>query len=151
MTIRRDTLQRLSGFDTDEFEANVDVSGNLRIRNLVWNADTLTWEAATSHTGLGTEVEVTNFPSSQAVSGPLTDAQLRNTAVPTEGSSYSLRLDDAADPVLYIGEAVIGGLENASIWRIKQVDTTTGIIIKWAGGVGTFTHRWDQRLILSYS
>jgi hypothetical protein len=33
-------------------------------------------------------VNVTNFPSSQAVTGPLTDTQLRATAVPVSGSFY---------------------------------------------------------------
>lgn len=35
--------------------------------------------------GGGSEVEVTNWPATQPVSGPLTDTQLRATAVPVTG------------------------------------------------------------------
>lgn len=44
-----------------------DEGGNLSVRNLIWNTDTLAWEAATGSLGSGGAVEVTNFPATQKV------------------------------------------------------------------------------------
>ena len=49
----------------------------------VWDTDLMVWVAQESSGGaVGAEVQVTNFPATQPVSGPLTDAQLRATPVP---------------------------------------------------------------------
>jgi hypothetical protein len=44
-------------------------------------------------------VSVSNFPATQPVSGPLTDAQLRNTAVPVSGPLTDAQLRNTAVPV----------------------------------------------------
>lgn len=49
------------------YNPNVDDQGNLRVRNLIYNTSTFSWEAATGGSTPGEKVEITNFPSSQAV------------------------------------------------------------------------------------
>jgi hypothetical protein len=49
----------------------------------LWDIGTLSWVKATSAGGgVAADVNVLNFPASQPVTGPLTDAQLRASAVP---------------------------------------------------------------------
>lgn len=85
-----------------------------------------------------------------------------NSALPTSASTettlqtisfggykFTLRLDTVGS-VDYIGEASIGTVTSSSSWRIKKVDSTSGIIIQWAG-TGVFDQVWDNRATLSYS
>jgi len=65
------------------------------------------------------------------------------------GFKYTLRLATVGE-VDYVGEAAIGTATSAASWRIKKVDSTTGIIIQWAG-TGVFDQVWDNRASLSYS
>ena len=65
------------------------------------------------------------------------------------GFKYTLRLATVGE-VDYVGEAAIGTTTSAASWRIKKVDSTTGIIIQWAG-TGVFDQVWDNRASLSYS
>lgn len=145
------------GYDEvgDEFHfVGVDADGNLRTRNYVWDTDLLDWVAMTASSGDpgAGDVNVTNWPSVQPVSGPLTDTQLRATAVPVSMStpSYLIKIDEASSAITYIGEATPGTSDSTAAWRIKRMDTTSGVVIQWAGG-GAFSQRWDQRDSLSYS
>jgi len=65
------------------------------------------------------------------------------------GFKFTLRLATVGD-IDYVGEAAIGTLTSAAAWRIKKIDSTTGIIIQWAG-TGVFDQIWDNRASLSYS
>ncbi len=65
------------------------------------------------------------------------------------GYKFSLRLATVGD-IDYVGEAAIGTATSAASWRIKKVDTTSGIAITWAG-TGIFDQVWDNRVSLSYS
>jgi hypothetical protein len=65
------------------------------------------------------------------------------------GFKFTLRLATVGD-VDYVGEASIGTATSAAAWRIKKVDSTTGIILQWAG-TGVFDQVWDSRATLSYS
>ena len=65
------------------------------------------------------------------------------------GFKFTLRLDTVGS-IDYVGEASIGTATSAASWRIKRVDSTTGIIIQWAG-TGVFNQIWDNRASLSYS
>ena len=65
------------------------------------------------------------------------------------GFKFTLRLASVGD-VDYVGEASIGTATSAASWRVKKVDSTTGIIIQWAG-TGVFDQIWDNRASLSYS
>lgn len=65
------------------------------------------------------------------------------------GYKFTLRLDTVGS-VDYVGEASIGTATSASSWRIKKVDSTTGIVLQWAG-TGIFNQVWDNRASLTYS
>lgn len=123
------------------------------------------------------EVKVTSLPSSGPTSfsdsgnvakSGLVDADrhlqvdVLSSALPTSASTettlqtisfggykFSLRLATVGD-VDYVGEAAIGTATSAASWRIKKVDSTTGISIQWAGS-GVFDQVWDNRASLSYS
>ena len=114
-----------------------------KVSNKVWDSDLLSWIAMiqpllkTDQLTVAGSMAVTNFPATQAVSG----------SVQTESTQLTLRLDDTSETnIIYVGEAITGSAENSSVWRIKKVDMTSGIITKWAGGVNTFTNKWSERI-----
>ncbi len=51
----------------------------------------------------------------------------------------------------YIGKATIGSLTSASVWQIKRLDETSGLVMKWSDGNANFDNKWDDYLTLSYS
>jgi hypothetical protein len=65
------------------------------------------------------------------------------------GFKFSLRLASVGN-VDYIGEAAIGTPTSSASWRIKKVDSSSGIVIQWAG-TGVFDQVWDNHASLSYS
>ena len=65
------------------------------------------------------------------------------------GFKFTLRIETVGG-IDYVGEAAIGTLSSAAAWRIKKVDSTSGVIIMWAG-TGVFNQVWDNRASLSYS
>lgn len=77
----------------------------------------------------------------------------KTNPLPTEGvSKYILKMDQATDVILYVGEAVPGSLDTDAVWRIKKIDETTGLSVLWANGNTNFDNRWDQRAtVINYS
>ncbi len=67
------------------------------------------------------------------------------------GSQYATRVDEASATVSYIGQAVTGSSTATAVWRIKKMDTTSGIVITWADGNPNFDNIWDNRASLTYS
>ena len=65
------------------------------------------------------------------------------------GFKFALRLATVGD-VDYVGEAAIGTATSSASWRVKKVDSASGVIIQWAG-TGVFDQIWDNRATLSYS
>lgn len=65
------------------------------------------------------------------------------------GFKFAIRLATVGD-VDYIGEAAIGTATSTASWRIKKVDSATGVIVQWAG-TGVFDQVWDNRASLTYS
>lgn len=62
-----------------------------------------------------------------------------------------LLLDDTTTAnVLYVGTAPMGTALSASAWKIKKVDLSSGVSVKWAG-TGTHDQVWNNRSILSYA
>jgi hypothetical protein len=66
------------------------------------------------------------------------------------GTKYALRLATAGD-IDYVGEAAVGTVTSAALWRIKRVDNTSGVIILWADGNASFDNIWNNYASLSYS
>ncbi len=65
------------------------------------------------------------------------------------GTKYALRLATVGS-VDYVGEASIGSATSSAVWRVKKVDSTTGISITWAG-TGIFNQTWDNYASLTYT
>ena len=88
------------------------------------------------------QVDVLELPSSAS-----TETTLQTIAF--GGVKFALRLatDGSID---YVGEAAIGTATSAASWRVKRVDSTTGIVIEWAG-TGVFDQVWDNYSSLTYS
>jgi len=59
------------------------------------------------------------------------------------GFKFTLRLETVGD-IDYVGEAPIGTLTSADDWRIKRINSASGVIIQWAG-TGVFDQVWDDR------
>jgi len=58
------------------------------------------------------------------------------------GVQYTLRLATDGD-IDYVGEAVVGtGGEGDPVWRIKKIDSSSGIVIKWAYGDSGLNYTW---------
>ncbi|MDP2692289.1 MAG: hypothetical protein Q8O88_01455 [bacterium] len=98
----------------------------------------------------GNEVFLTGtLPEGSNVLGSVhvTDTpQVQSTTEP-----MAIRLDEVDSNTLYVGEADVGTVDSASLWKIKKV-TTTGTIIKieWADSVQTFTKIWNNRTTYTY-
>ena len=75
------------------------------------------------------------------------------SGVSEEDAMYSKRIDFISDLELYRGEAAVGGLENASVWRIRKIvlNAQGDVWETWASGNANFDKLWLNRTQLSYS
>lgn len=96
--------------------------------------------------------------SSGGTTNGLTDAQLRATPVPVEGTFYSTTAqyaviadDVTTGGVVYVGYADPGTATSAASWRIKKIDTSNYPITTWADGNSNFDNVYDNRASLTYS
>ncbi|MES2966641.1 MAG: hypothetical protein V4668_02550 [Patescibacteria group bacterium] len=65
------------------------------------------------------------------------------------GFKFALRLVTVGS-IDYLGEATIGSTTSSAVWRVKKIDSTTGISITWAGA-GVFDQVWDNYSSLTYT
>jgi hypothetical protein len=65
--------------------------------------------------------------------------------------AYDLRLEEASGTITYIGEADPGSAEASPVWRIKRMDTSSGIVLLWASGSSDFNKTWNDRASYVYS
>jgi hypothetical protein len=70
-----------------------------------------------------------------------------------EESVYSKRIDFISETVLYKGEAAVGALEGAGVWRIRKITIANDndVTETWAGGTANFDKAWADRATLIYS
>ncbi|MBI2046239.1 MAG: hypothetical protein HYT28_02370 [Parcubacteria group bacterium] len=66
------------------------------------------------------------------------------------GVKYALRVATVGD-IDYVGEATVGTAEGATLWRIKKVDSTSGVVITWADGDAGFNNTWTGYAGHTYS
>jgi hypothetical protein len=71
--------------------------------------------------------------------------------VSTAEAVYALRLDEYSGTLTYVGEAVVGSVDDGYAWRIKQLDSTSGLVVTWAEGDSNFDKQWTERLEYNYS
>lgn len=73
------------------------------------------------------------------------------------GPDGSLSLGDFAVQLIkdgtdmYIGEAPVGSALGSAVWRIKKLDMSNGLSIKYADGNANFDNVWNNYAGLSYS
>ena len=63
----------------------------------------------------------------------------------------TLLLDEASATVSYIGEAAPASSTSAAVWRIRKLDTTSGVNLLYADGNTRFDNVWDNRASLTYT
>lgn len=152
----------LVGYDGTDWQlADVDSDhGSIKARNLIWNTNTLAWEAATGSLSGGSNVTVANFPSTQPISSTqlpaaLTGAGYLKVSIEADnagGSAASaILLDEATADVTYIGTAAVGSAASAGVWSIKKLDQASGLSITWADGTSASTKTWNDRASYTYS
>jgi hypothetical protein len=116
----------------------VKVTGNnLHVAQYVWDVNTLSWVKQTGTSGgAGTDVTVTNMPSTYPITFP----------------AYSKRYDQVSTSTAYLGNAATGASESASVWQIQRL-TFSGdnVNVEWADGNSSFDNNWSNRASLSYS
>jgi hypothetical protein len=83
--------------------------------------------------------------------GLATEAKQKEAIALLGTTNYALQLDEASATITYVGEAVIGTATSSATWRIKKLNSTSGLIITWADGNDSFDNVWDNRASLSYS
>lgn len=62
----------------------------------------------------------------------------------------SLKLDQVTSTLFYVGDAAIAAATSSPMWRIRKIDTSTGVDIQWADGNSYFDNVWDNRASLTY-
>lgn len=65
--------------------------------------------------------------------------------------NYTIRFDNSAYPISYVGKADIGSATSSPLWQIFKLDETSGAITTFADGNASFDNVWDNRTSLSYS
>ena len=60
------------------------------------------------------------------------------------------RVDTASSSITYIGKALVGSATSSSVWKISQLNSTSGVVITYAG-TGSYDQIWDNRASLIYS
>ncbi len=76
---------------------------------------------------------------------------LADGTICTGTSEYALMLDDySIANITYVGKAAIGSTPDESVWQIKRIDETTGMVLKWADGNDNFDNVWDNRTSYTY-
>lgn len=82
--------------------------------------------------------------------GKATYLQLDEGGLPTTTLAQTVRIDDTATPIIYIGKATIGTATSSGSQQISRLDTSSGLIKTWADGDSAYNNVWDNRAALTY-
>jgi len=64
---------------------------------------------------------------------------------------YLVLLDEVSATLSYMGEAIPGTATSAPSWRIRKIDTSSGVSIEWAESSTAFSYIWDDRASYTYA
>jgi hypothetical protein len=66
---------------------------------------------------------------------------------------YAKRVDFITDSLLYKGEAEVGALTSAAVWRVRRltIGSDNDVTEEWANGNADFDKVWDNRAGFSYT
>lgn len=100
---------------------------------------------------LAVEVKYTNVVVSGGSQGPAGPAG--PPGINEEDMVYAKQTDFVTDNLIYKGEAVVGSLLSAPLWRIRRlvISLDGDVAETWASGNANFNKIWDDRLSLVYS
>ena len=73
------------------------------------------------------------------------------SAVSTTDTQYTTLLDEVSATLSYIGEAPPNSSMSAPVWRMRRLDTTSGVQLYYADGNTRFDNVWDNRASLTYT
>lgn len=103
-------------------------------------------------------VIATSEPVSVTVDNPVLNVLTVGTQGPAgiteEDMVFAKRVDFIGTDVLYRGEAEVGTLDGANLWRIRKIDIAAvdgDVTETWAEGVASFNKVWDDRLSYTYT
>lgn len=72
-------------------------------------------------------------------------------SIDSKFGDYATRLDDTSTAnVTYVGTAAIGQATSSATWKIKKIDTTSGVVITWADSNNNYDNVWNNRTSLTY-
>lgn len=100
---------------------------------------------------IGAVSSVNGITPVELYADPTTHALLTSSSSAASTTLYALRLDEASSTITYIGEADPGTATSSALWRIKKMNSASGLIITWADGNSDFDNVWDDRATLTYS
>ena len=73
------------------------------------------------------------------------------SAVSSIDTQYTVLLDQVSSTLSYIGEAAPKSTTSAAVWRIRRLNTASGIELFYADGDTRFDNIWDNRASLIYT
>ena len=68
----------------------------------------------------------------------------------TEDQQFTVLLDEVSATLSYIGQARPRSATSAAVWRIKRLNTSSGVQLLFADGDTFFDNVWDNRASLTY-
>lgn len=81
---------------------------------------------------------------------PTTHAILISGAA-SSSSQYDIKVDEASSTITYIGEILPGGADGDTTWRIKRLNSASGLVVRWANGTSDFDKTWSDRATYTYA
>lgn len=124
-----------------------DATWDGKVKNLVYDVDTLSWIAQTQSGGGGG-----GGGDASAANQVTGNASLASIDAKTPALEYAVKSDDVGGGVVYFGYATVGTSAASASWKIKKVTETDGDLeITFADGNANFDNTWNDRVSLSYS
>ncbi len=124
-----------------QFNVVVTVTGG----NATYKVAAVVFDNA-SDVSIGDVTLTPGLPAGAATAAKQDTGNSSLAALETETTPYATRVDSSTTPgVLYVGTAATGASESDPVWRIKSVDTSSGVTVTWADGNSEFDNVWDDR------
>lgn len=138
---------RSANTDTVVSDSTSGVVSNTNTQNVTTNTTSTTNISTTEVQNVLVEIPIQNVITSglMGVQGP--------PGIAEEDVVYAKQVDFISDSLFYKGEAAVGSLTSAPLWRVrKTVLAVDGDVSEtWASGNANFDKVWDDRLSLVYS
>lgn len=94
-----------------------------------------------------TNPETTNWEEHGAAGDVSTGRRLKYV----QDVPLALKIDEASATITYLGQAKPGTASSSPLWRVKKIDTSSGVAITFADANDLFDNVWDNHASLTYS